>query len=267
MVEDPELRAVVRQFILEDARQRVDRMVVGIRESIAEAKYHVTPRRKFGVVDSVDELPDPSPSHAKRQWTPLHVEWEGKVEWFDIPLHGDSEWSGFSKVYCTYRKTPYLLHQLWVELSKDPDGPQVPAGYSLEPIGNKQSTHERLTGAGVECQLAYFKPVTESVGLARQYSLAFIQSIRLPGRELVKFDTLDAQIRFLNAITLESGPDPKRQVGRGNSEDLQFLRKLKARCYATKEENGPFAAKFAFDTYKEVAKYLNGHQNDHEKTA
>jgi len=252
-----DLRALVRQFIEDDARQRVDKMVTGLRAERLRVKWDIS-LPKYGVVNHFDELPDMQHPVQRGQWLPFRYPWEGKIHWLDLPLHGsDSEWSGYKQDFSTYKHTFQLDHAIWCEYAADPYGPQVPVGHTLEVIGNKGSIHEKILAAGYHCVMVYYKPQDEAMSVQRQYSVSFIHSFGLPGDKPVKFDTLDAQIGFLNQLVTESGPD-EEFVGRGNSGDKQFLKKLKAKCYAIKDSDGPFASKFAFDVYKETARYIDG---------
>jgi hypothetical protein len=211
----------------------------------------------FGAVDHFDQLPDMQHPQQPNQWVPFHFPWQGKIHWLNLPLHGlDSEWSGYTQDYSTYKRTHQLDYAIWCEFAKDPEGPQVPVGHTLEVIGNKQRVHERILDGGYHCEMAYFLPNDQAMSLARQYSVAFIRSFGLPGQEPVSFDTLDAQLDLLNQLATESGPS-EEFTRRGHSGDKHFLKKLKARCYAIKDSDGPFASRFAFDVYKEVARYID----------
>lgn len=254
---DVELRALVKQFIWDDARQRVQKMVTGLRAARLEVKWELT-CPKYGVVDHFDQLPDVSNKLQPGLWVPMHFAYQGKIYWLDLPLYGaDSPvWTGFDQPYATYKHTPQLDYAIWCEYARDPYGPQVPLSHTLEVIGNKRGTHERILGAGYHCEMAFFKPIDEAMSLERQYSVSFIRSFGLPGEDPVNFDEIDAQLALLRRLATESEPE-EQFLGRGNSEDQHFLRKLKAKCYAIKTSEGPFASKFAFEVYKEVARYID----------
>ena len=259
MVDDTELRALVKRFISKDARLRVDRMVTGLRADRKRLKWDLS-CPKYGTVSHPNELPDVNPPYQhSANWTVFHYKQGEVYNWLDLPLLGD--WSGYFNVFCTYKRTHLLDHALWCEYAADPYGPLVPEGVVLEIIDRKRDDHEFLLSEGFHCEMAFFRDPKEVVGIDRQYSAAFIRSFAFPDQEPVKFDTLDAQIQYINGLATKSGPDLKH-VSRETSDHSFFLRKLKAQCYAMKEEKGPSAMRTAFEIYKSVAKYLESDAKD-----
>lgn len=259
MMSENELNALVRRFVYSDMSQRVSALVNELRHHRFQVLTWNPGVEHVGEVATVEQLPNVGPPSSRNAYWPFHFKWGDRIRWFDIPFTGkQTEWNGFFTPASTYRPTDTLKNAMWCEYRADPEGPLVPVNHRLGTIGNKQKEHETLLDEGVEVLLNFYQPEGESLSISRQYSRAFISSIRMPGQDVVHFSTLDQQLVFLRGLATESGPDASKGKVSGENQHHQLvLKKLKAHCYSVKQEHGPFAGKFAFETYKLVARELS----------
>lgn len=253
---DDELLTLIQRTIHADARQRVDRILTSVR-SYEDPQVARDDFPTHGVCRTVEEVPSFRRSHLL-DGKPYWFQYGGKVHWWRVPGDGHRNSAPWLITDAnSYHVTPYLQYILWEEYAKDPIGPRVPSGYSLEPIGNKQRDHESLLRAGCVCEYRYYNRLGEVVSVARAYSLGFIDKFSLPGGEVVSFDTLDEQSRFLRSLASRSEPD-RPMISRGDKEHHNFLASLKAQCLAIRDQSGPSHSRAAFEIYKTTAKYLTG---------
>lgn len=252
---DFDLMAFIQRVISDDASQRIDRILTGLRTYNDPGVI----RDDFpsgGVCHSVSEIP----AFRKAQITgrrPYYFQYGGRIHWMSVSVaQGCVEPPWYGMPYTSYRQTPYLDYVLWKEYTKDPIGPRVPAGYTLETIGNKRGDHKLLQDHGCYCNYKYLRHNGDTVGLDRAYSQGFIYEFGLPEQETVVFASLDDQIKFLQSLS--SNGEPVSPInGRGNQEHAKFLTSLKAECLAIRDRSGPSHGRAAFEVYKTVAKYLS----------
>jgi hypothetical protein len=251
---DDELLTLIQRTISEDARQRVDRILTRLRtyrDPVVDRIGHPT----HGVCETVEAVPPFRKSHNIGAH-PYSFEYNGQVYWLRIPGDHGSTPPWLLGPECTYNHTAYLDYVLWKGYQKDPIGPRVPHGYSLEALGNKRGDHKFLMEEGCTVTYKYFLRHGEIASIDRAYSLGFISTFGLPGQEPVDFDSLDEQLRFLHSLPSHSEPD-RPMISRGNKEDQTFLASLKTQCLAIRDKSGPSHSRAAFEIYKSVAKYLS----------
>lgn len=251
---DDELLSLIKRTISDDARQRVERILTQVRH-YADPVVDRIGHPVSGVCATVSEIPPFRKSHNIGA-RPYSFEYEGKVLWFRVPGEHGRTPPWLIGEACTYLQTPYLDYVLWNGYRKDPVGPRVPAGYSLNTIGNRRGDHKVLQDEGCTVVYNYFNRVGDTVSIDRAYSLGFIGAFGVPGQEPVKFDTLDEQLRFLHQLPSRSEPDLP-MISRGNKEDQSFLASLKTQCFSIRDKSGPSHGRAAFEIYKSVAKYLS----------
>lgn len=255
MLELPELRTLIRSFIEIDMRHRVDKMVTELRldrQSVLWARSDSA----TGVVSEKSNLPVFTTSWGE-DFEPWHFVKDGLFHWFNIPLRSGEEWKGYDKPSCTYRRSVTLDHALWCEYGRDPVGPRVPFGHTLETIGDQAETYKLLKDNGVRVTLSYYQKDGDTVSVARQLASSFVRRVEIPGtNEVFEFNHLETQLRALHVLREQSGAEEGSSVVEDKERD-QFLGLLKSECGVIKAERGPFAAKAAFDLMKYAARILD----------
>jgi len=251
------MSALARQFVLDDMYQRVLRMVDGVFELYDRRMWFIeTPLT--GEACTLSEIPFCGPPWGRTEYRAYYYRWGNVYRWFAIPINirGREFASNFYRKYATYALTPVLDNAIWSEISRTPNRAPVPINHVLGVIGNKQMRHERLIQAGYHVEIAFHQVENESMSVQRQYSNGFIRSFGFPGVAPTVLNTLDTHLALIQSIDTQSGPVAELDR-RGNQGDRNFLAKLKAECYAIKDERGNTAARAAFDVYKMVAKYID----------
>jgi hypothetical protein len=217
---------------------------------------------KYGVVEDVSLLPrlagDNDFQNQRGGLFPLHYVEGDRVYYFPRSMV-----EGTDPLDCdalraegmTYLPSPLAMKALWYELQNySRRFPEIP-GRQLVTWDNKRKDLDALHNAGYHVQIGGFAKRDEVLGVERLLSTGFITEFGFPGEEPTVVNTLEVSASLVDA-TKESEPT-EREQGNIDSDDLAFIRGLKEMCFSTQREHGPFAAKYAWEVYKRVARYLS----------
>jgi hypothetical protein len=251
---------VAYQFLTRDANHRVSLFVENFRLQMRAGTLHPNYQGAddYGVVSDIREVPWASPTpyeSANKEYRPyLHYVEQGQYHYFPH-MSEIKEWDLdvlFRLPGSTYLPTTMLLRRVWRELQESKA--LFPEILGMERVSYQDRERELkvLTDSGFFIEMSGYTKKDTPLGNARLLSTGFISRFGLPGEEAKIINTIDASVAMADSISQECQPDSETVV-----EEAEFLRLLKDKCFHIQREHGPFASKYAWEVYKETARFLS----------
>lgn len=251
-------------ILIRDARHRVSKLVdlfrMYMRRGAPFERFSDAPH--YGIVSSTRELPcfkvSPHGSEASGlELLPLHYVDGGKVFYFPDSSPGLEHYtksSLFLKPGNTYLPSLMLMRALWDKLQQDETRLPEILGQELVYADNLDAELQALRSAKFHVRMASYTQVGTPVSTGRINATGFVAEFGFPGEEPQVINTLEVEASLIRQI--EEGQSNDGDAVLVDAEETEFLRRLKERCYLIQKEHGPFAAKYAWETYKSTKRFL-----------